>query len=164
VAADRGERQVRAVAGAPQTDLVVAQRGAQRVDVVGALNRRVAPQVDAARRPERGCLAGEGDGCLQPLLAADGAVERQVPAHRRGQVRPREAGPALVQQDDVAARAQRLEPGDRLVPQELGNAGTAWTAGQEDDRRLGVGGRSRQPGECQINWPARRIGAVLRHA
>ncbi len=132
-------RDLRAVGDAEQRQLVDAERAPQVLEVLGGLGRV----------PEGALVAELGRARRDVVRAVERAVDRA-----------RVARPALVDRDDVIARAQRLAAGPRPASSS-GIADLTRPAAEQDDRAGPRAGR-RHLGVGQRERPGGRAGMVER--
>ena len=143
VAAQDELAQLGAVGLAVVEDLVVAQRLADSVDVVGVLVRVVGRQVDALRLERLGALHERILGCLAGFLQRHPLyrrLERQRVVGRAVQRGLRRRRAALAEQDEVAVLQNGTvgceEPG-ALGALHIPQAAAAGAAGAQHERRAG---------------------------
>ena len=136
--------------------MLVAERDASGIDVVGLLRQRVAGEVDAGSlKPLR--ARGEGLGVRGQRRFAE--VVRGVLQRRRhlGTVQHRRAVDAAVaDHDDIVLGGQAARLGKRHI-------GDARAAVEIEDWRQRVGGASQDPGHRQRDQARLRARSVLRH-
>ncbi|MNN09247.1 hypothetical protein D3C81_1221250 [compost metagenome] len=160
---DRGQRQMRAVAHAPQADARQVHRAAQVLDVVGALSGGVGGQIDAGLPPFGDAVGGGCAQCdqrgvaLQWLGVVDGMRLRALRRHLR-KIRA-----ALVEQQYIGLATDAVEYRPTR-PKRGTEAGTAGTTGQIHHRRsMTVTTGSGQAHHAQTDARAIRFAVPARH-
>src|SRR5262249_44286237 len=151
------------IADTPQIDLLCANSDTNGFDVLRAFIRIVCRQVN----PLLGQLARAGAEFLSKgthdVAWIAGLIQREIPGFGAVQVRFRNSGPALIEQDDVANFTKSNEDRKRRSSRGV-NSGTSRPSGKVNDRRPRFIGHALYPDECKFDLAAGRLAPSFGNA